>query len=309
MSAPARVLLAGPGRVGSAFLELAAARSELDVAGVVRSTGPTVADRLAEGGWDVVADATPTDLATGGPALAAARAALGAGVHFATAAKGPLVCGFESLVELARRTGAGFRFSAATGAALPTVDTVEFALAGARVLGIDGVLNGTSNYVLDRMAGGIALDDALAEARQRGVADGDGRQDVSGADTAAKLVAIANAVWGGREARALALADVRVTGIDGLDPEDVRAAARDGEAVRLVGRARIDGGTIDATVAPVRTGSDDVLTGVRGTEKAITFETDTMGRITLTGGGSDPRAAGAALLRDVLLLLRVGPRV
>jgi len=301
---PARVLLAGVGRVGSAFLELAAARPELEVGAVVRSTGPTVDELLAGGGWDVVADATPSDLTTGGPALVHARAALGAGVHFATAAKGPLVRGHGELRELARRTGAGFRFSAATGAALPTVDTVEFALAGARVLAMEGVLNGTSNYVLDRMGESVELETALAEARERGIADGDGRADVAGADTAAKLVAIANAVWGGD----LALEDVAVTGIEGLDPAQVRAAARAGEAVRLIGRAVLEEGRVRAEVRPVRVTRDHPLAGLRGADKAITFETDTMGRLTLSGGRSDPRAAGAALLRDVLLLLRVGPR-
>jgi homoserine dehydrogenase len=190
----ARVMLVGPGRVGRAFLELAAGRPELTVAGVVRSRGPKVAELLEREEWQVVADATPTDLATGGPALVHARLALGRGVHFATAAKGPLVRGHRELLALAARTGAGLRFSAATGAGLPTVDTVEFALAGARVERIEGVLNGTSNFVLDRMAEGADHDGALAEACRLGIADGDGRQDVSGADTAAKLVAIANAV-------------------------------------------------------------------------------------------------------------------
>ncbi|HZU17360.1 MAG TPA: homoserine dehydrogenase [Candidatus Dormibacteraeota bacterium] len=304
MRRPARVLLAGPGRVGSAFLELAAGRPELEVAAVVRSTGPTVAELLAEGGWDVVADATPSDLATGGPALAHARAALGAGVHFATAAKGPLVRDHGALRELARRTGTGFRFSAATGAALPTVDMAEFALAGARVVAIEGVLNGTSNYVLDRMAESVDLETALAEARRRGIADGDGRPDVAGVDTAVKLVAIANAVWG----TDLTLEDVAVTGIEGLDPDLVRGAARTGGAVRLIGRAAPEDSRVRAEVRPSRVAGDHPLAGVRGADKAITFETDSMGRLTLSGGRSDPRAAGAALLRDVLLLLRVGPR-
>lgn len=300
MTAPARVLLAGPGRVGSAFLELAAARPDLTVAGVVRSHGPTVAELLDAGEWHVVADATPTDLATGGPALAHARLALGRGVHFATAAKGPLVRDHRALTALAAANGAGLRFSAATGAGLPTVDTVEFALAGARVERIECVLNGTSNFVLDRMAAGDDLGAALAEARRLGIADGDGRQDVSGADTAAKLVAIANAVWGG----ALALEDVEVTGIEGLPPAAVAEAAAGGRPYRLVGTADAAG----ARVHPERLDAGHPLAAVRGAEKAITFHTDTMGTLTLVGGRSDPRAAGAALLRDVLLLLRVGAR-
>jgi homoserine dehydrogenase len=300
------VLLAGPGRVGTAFWELALARPDLEIAGVARSTGATVAELLEGGSWDVVADATPSDLNGGGPALTHARLALSRGVHFATAAKGPLVCGYGELVEIAARTGAGFRFSAATGAGLPTVDTVEFALCGARVLSFEGVLNGTSNYVLDRMAAGEDMETALARARELGIADGDGTQDLSGTDTAAKVVAIANAVW----TTPIGLADVSVEGIAGMEPPEVQAAVEAGGALRLVGMAgHAQGGRPEARVAPVRLDASHPLAAVRGSEKAITFETATLGRLTLSGGASDPRAAGAALLRDVLLLLRLGGRV
>jgi len=301
MTRPARVLLAGPGRVGGAFIDLASARSDIEVAGVARSSGPTVAELLDSGPWDVVADATPTDLETGGPALRHARLALGRGIHFATAAKGPLVNGYRELLSLAASTGAGFRFSAATGAGLPTVDTVEFALAGSAVEGVEGVLNGTSNYVLDRMAEGVEMSVALDEARERGIADGDGRQDISGADTAAKLIAIANAIWGS-EAR---LDDVSVEGIEHLAPREVRDAAAAGGAYRLVGTAHAAGA---ASVAPRRLERGHPLVAVRGAEKAITFRTDSFGVLTLVGGRSDPKAAAAALLRDVILLLRVGGR-
>jgi homoserine dehydrogenase len=306
MRRAARVLLAGPGHVGTAFWELASARPDLEVAGVVRSTGATLADLLERGSWDVVADATPSGLDDGGPALAHARLALSRGIPFATAAKGPLVCGYRELIEIAGRTGAGFRFSAATGAGLPTVDTVEFALAGARVLSFEGVLNGTSNYVLDRMAAGEDMETALAKARELGIADGDGRQDISGVDTAAKVVAIANAIW----SIPIELADVSVLGIAGLGPAEVQAAAAAGGAIRLVGTACMDEGRRpEARVAPTMLAATQPLAAVRGSEKAITFETTTMGRLTLSGGASDPRAAGAALLRDVLLLLRLGGRV
>ncbi len=299
--ARARVLLAGPGRVGQAFIDLASVRTDIEVAGVVRSSGPGVEELLATGRWDVVADATPTDLETGGPALDHGRLALGRGIHFATAAKGPLVKGYRELLTLAASTGAGFRFSAATGAGLPTVDTVEFALAGAAVESVEGVLNGTSNFVLDRMAEGAEMEMALDEARQLGIADGDGRQDISGADTAAKLVAIANAIWGSE----LSLRDVAVEGLERLTTRNVQEAAAAGGAYRLVGTAGADG---TASVGPKCLDRTHPLTGVRGAEKAITFHTGSLGVLTLVGGKSDPRAAAAALLRDVVLLLRVGAR-
>jgi homoserine dehydrogenase len=301
MTMPTRVVLAGYGRVGQAFAELAARREDVEVAAVLRSTGPTLAEVLDSLRCDVVADATPTDLATGGPALEHGRTALARGIHFATAAKGPLVTAYRELVDLAAANGAGFRFSAATGAGLPTVDTVEFCLAGAAVDRIEGVLNGTSNFVLDEMAKGVDIERALTEARQLGISDGDGRQDVSGADTAAKLVTLVNAIWD----RGMALGDVEVEGIEQLAPETVRAAAGEGSAYRLVGSADRFG---TASVAPRRLERSHPLAAIGGAEKGITFTTDLFGALTLLGGRSDPTAAGAALLRDVLLLARVGGR-
>lgn len=301
----ARVLLAGPGKVGSAFLRLAERRDDLEVVAVVGRSGRSVAEHLSTGAWDVVADATPTDLETGGPALANARVALGRGIHFATAAKGPLVCAYRELQDLSERHGVGFRFSAATGASLPTVDTVEFAFAGAKILSFEGVVNDTSNFVLDRMAEGMSMPAALAAATAVGIVDGDGRPDLSGADTASKIVGIANAIWSAD----LRIADAEIDGIYEISAERIAQVARRGGAVRIVGSARRDGaGVVHVAVGPRELEPGDPLLGVPGFTKTITYTSDTMGKLTLAGGQSDPLAAGAALLRDVLLLLRVGAR-
>ena len=301
-----RVLLAGPGRVGRAFLALARVRDDIDVAGVVASAGPTVADLLDQGRWDVVVDATPTDLESGGPALAHARLALGRGIHFATAAKGPVVLAYRELSALAARNGVGFRFSSAAGAALPTVDLIEFCFVGARILGIEGILNGTSNYILDRMLeSGASLADALAEARELGIAEGDGHLDVSGVDTAAKLIAIAIPAL----VADLQLDQIPVSGIEQVTVERLRAAQSVGKSVRLLGRAQIVDDRVLAEVSVQLLDQSHPLAHVRGAQKAIKFETNTMGTLTLIGGRSDPVSAGAALLRDVLLLRRMGGRM
>jgi homoserine dehydrogenase len=150
------------------------------------------------------------------------------------------------------------------------------------------------------------VQEALAEAIARGITDGNGSQDLSGLDTAAKVVALANAAFGSE----LDLDGIAVSGIDTVGLEDVRAAARAGAAVRLLGRACRAGqdASVSAEVRPVRLEPGHPLVSVRGAEKAVTFTTDSMGSLTLVGGASDPAAAGAALLRDVLLLLRVGGR-
>lgn len=300
----ARVLLAGYGRVGRAFHNLVERRNDMTITAIARSTGPSVADLLDRDEFDVVADATPTDL-SGGPSYHHARLALSRGIHYATAAKGALVRGYGELLQIADSTGAGIRFSAAAGAGLPTVDLAEFCLAGSRLVALEGILNGTSNYVLDQMRDGLTIEQALAEARTLGIAEGDGRKDVSGHDTAAKLIVLVNALM----AASIDMNQISIEGVDAWERGRMASTWESGRYIRLIGRAGYRDGRIKAEVCLEEIGRDHPFAAVEGANKAITFETTNMGRITVTGGKSDPSAAGAALLRDVLLLLRVGPRL
>ncbi|MDP9374674.1 MAG: homoserine dehydrogenase [Chloroflexota bacterium] len=262
-------------------------------------------DALAEGGWRVLVETTPSDVTTGGAALGHLEAALGAGVDVVTAAKGPLVRRLAELRALGRERGARLKFGAAVAAALPTIDVAEAALTGARLREFGGILNGTTNFILGRMAEtGCAYEVALGEAQARGIAEPDPALDVEGIDTATKLVILANALYGAEGAASLRLADVAATGITAVTPEEVAAAGAEGGALKLIGRCWREPGGIRATVRPERLPGDDLLAHVGGAEKAIVFRTDTMDRIFVGGGKSDLRGAAAALLRDVLNLYR-----
>lgn len=246
---------------------------------------------------DVVVEATPTNIVTGGPALATIRGALLNGINVVTLTKGPLVVAFAELKQTAQTRGLALKFSGATAAALPTADIAAYSLAGTTVLGFAGVLNGTSNFILNQMAAGADYAVALAEAQARGIAEADPTLDVGGWDTAVKALILANATMDAD----LSLADAAVTGITGLTPRDIEQAAADGAHLRLVGRAkREDDGRVRLTVAPEALPLSDPLAILTGTNKGITFITDTMGAVTALGGGSDPLAAAAAALKDII---------
>ena len=247
-------------------------------------------------------ECTISDLETGEPGLSYISAAFGGGWHAVAASKGALVVGLPALKALAAANGVFLKFSGATAAALPTLDVGTFSLAGARIEGIQGVLNGTSNYILTRMGEGLDYGDALREAQEKGIAEPDPTNDVGGWDTAGKILLITNACLDA----AYVLKDVRVSGIAGLDADFVRSARKEGRSVKLL-----------ATAAPGRRGAEwtlDVrpslveathpLAHVNGTEKGITFLTDSMGTVTVTGGRSNPRGAAAALLKDIINIYR-----
>jgi homoserine dehydrogenase len=235
---------------------------------------------------------------TGEPGLGIFREALNRGWHIITADKGPLIAAWPEL-----RTGADFlgkklKISGATAAALPTLDVALGSLAGTRILSFEGILNGTSNYILTRMGEGLDFAAALAEAQSRGIAEPDPSLDVEGWDTAYKVLLLTNSILNG----GFTLQDIEVQGIRDI-PASLHSQARLPEKkLKLVGRMLWTADSVQMSVKPTVLNSSFPLFAVDGTEKGITFETDSMGRITLTGGKSDPRGAAAALLKDVITI-------
>jgi homoserine dehydrogenase len=247
-------------------------------------------------------ECTLSNLETGEPGMSYLSSAFHGGWNAVAASKGALVVGLPALKALAAANGVFLKFSGATGAALPTLDVGLVSLAGARIEGIQGILNGTSNYILTRMGEGLDYGEALKEAQDKGIAEPDPASDVGGWDTAAKILLITNACLDTE----YVLKDVHVRGITGISVEYVQAARREGRAIKLLATAAPGrrGGRWGLDVRPSLVEASDPLVHVNGTEKGITFITDSMGSVTLTGGRSNPRGAAAALLKDIINIYR-----
>jgi homoserine dehydrogenase len=266
--------------------------------GMPGATGAAVIESLAA---DILVEATPTNLTSGEPGLQHIRAALQRGMHIVTANKGPLVLHYGDLQRLAQSHQARLFMSAATAAALPTLDVGQICLAGSQILAIEGILNGTTNFILTKMQEeGYAYADALQEAQARGIAETDPTLDVEGFDTANKLILLSNALLG----TAYRPPDVARRGITHITPHMVAETRHSGKVLKLIGRAAISHGIVRLSVAPEELLLDHPLAAVRGAEKAVTYETDTMGRVTIMGGQSSPLGAAAAMLKDIINLCR-----
>jgi homoserine dehydrogenase len=320
------IVLMGYGNVGQAFVELVQKKNEdcqkrygLDIyfVGIFRSRrslvfahpqkpaeflpvqwreGGCLSDILERYSPGVLVETTPTDSQTGGPGLGYIHLALEKGWHVVTANKGPLVVDFQNLKEKARNLGTSLKFSGATAAALPTIDVALRSLAGARISSIEGILNGTTNYILKKMGEGFPFESALREAQARGIAETDPSQDVEGWDTAYKILLLTNAVFD----TSFNLADVQVEGIDKIDTEHFESCKKRGEKLKLLGRMKRRGDKYSLCVELTPVNATHPLFNVDGTEKGITFETDTMSSITVIGGKSDPIGTAAALLKDII---------
>lgn len=279
---PLRVALLGLGTVGAGVLsDLNALAGEFVVIGVgVRDIGRHAArgvpagllttdliglvEGRTHGQPDVIVEALPGLE----PARSLVDLALGLGRHVVSANKAVAGHGGPLLEVLAARRGVRYLHSAAVGGSGPFLERVVDEAAGRGVASLSGVLNATSNFLLDRMHEGVAIGEALAEARACGYAEADASADVDGHDAARKLVILARGAFGA----ALSPSDVHTRGIGGLTPRDAAAAAGRGRRLRLVSTARRTARGVSCEVVPVELEEDHPLARVRGVENLLCIE-------------------------------------
>jgi homoserine dehydrogenase len=258
--------------------------------------GITAMDIAARADYDVLVEVTPTDARTGEPALSHIMRALDRGKHVVTSNKGPIALGYRELRARAKEQGTQIRYEATVCGAIPIFHTLEHGLTGNEILAIRGVMNGTCNYILSRMAAeGLTYDQALSEARELGYAEADPTYDVRGIDTAIKLVILANAIWDS----GATLEDVEITGIDQLTPDALRLAEDQHLTIRLIGEAIPHRGLL--RVSPRIIAQDHPLV-VPGTLNAVTLETDLAGKITFIGKGAGSMETASAIIGDLLFI-------
>lgn len=247
--------------------------------------------------FDILVETTPTNLRDGGPAYPFITASIMKGMDIVSANKGPFVLYFDALKKLAADRNSRLFISAATGAALPTLDVGKFSTAGARITSIEGILNGTTNFILTKMfAEKTSYADALKEAQALGIAETDPTLDVEGYDTRNKLVLIVNTLLEG----SFGIKDVPVQGISGVTYEEIERGVKEGKTLKLVATAEVRDGSVALSVGPKYIDRAHPLSSINYSEKGITYTTDTMGQITVLGGKSSPVGAAAALLKDVI---------
>lgn len=279
--------------------------------------GMTSSQMVGECEAAILLEATPVNLVDGEPGLGAVRIALGRGMHVVLANKGPLALAYPEIAALsdladgwgsayARPAGQGaarpqLRFSATVAGALPVLNIGRRDLAGDRITRIEAVLNGTTQSILRAMESGVSFDEALADAQRRGIAETDPALDVDGHDGACKLVITANAVLG----LAMTPADVVVEGIRGLSSAEVAGYHADGKQLVLLCLAEVtDDRSYRLSVTPTPLSADHPLARLTPDEMGVAYYTDHVDRLFAATLEPGPGPASAAMLRDVLDIVR-----
>ena len=227
--------------------------------------------------------------------------ALKAGKHVVTANKALMATYGEEVMGLAAEKGLEIAFEASVGGGIPIIDPLKHSLTANGISSVMGIVNGTTNYMLTRMAQeGLAYEDVLAQAQALGYAEADPTADVDGLDAAAKIAILASIAFHSR----VTINDVHTEGIRNIKPMDLDAAAEMGYAVKLLAIAdRTDQG-ISVRVHPAMLPLSHQLSNVNGVFNAIYVTGDFVGETMFFGEGAGAGAAASAVMGDVIEVAR-----
>jgi len=232
------------------------------------------------------------------PAHTYIHTALAAGLQAITANKQLIAVHGPELARLGP-----LRFEASVASAIPIVETLAETLAADRISSLIGILNGTTNSMLEAMAAGATYADALADAQRRGLAEADPSADVDAHDPAAKLAILGMLAF----RRRIDPSRIERVGIRDLTATQFAEAAHHGQVVKLIAAASHAGNAIGADVRPRLIAADAAMARVGGAMNAITVEAAYAGSLRFEGPGAGPDAAASAVLADIIRAARDAP--
>ena len=231
------------------------------------------------------------------PAAGYMNQALASGKHVVTANKEVIAKYGPSLISLAHRKGVNLLYEASVGGGIPIVGNLMRDLAANNVHSIKSIINGTTNYILTRMANdGAEFSQALIEAQQRGYAEADPTNDVEGIDAVYKISILASLAFH----RSVSPGDVYRQGITRLEPQDFRYASELGYAIKSLAIATLQNGNIKARVYPALLPLEHMLAKVDGVYNAVEVEGDLCGKVLFHGMGAGREPTTSAVMGDVI---------
>ena len=251
------------------------------------------ADIVNDGGIDIVIELIGGEH----PAFEFISDSLKVGKHVVTANKEVLAKHGYELLSLARKHKVGLRYEASVGGGIPLIAPFLQDLVANDILAIHAIVNGTTNYILTRMAqDGLDFAAALKQAQQLGYAEANPANDIEGLDAAYKLAILATIAFG----IDVRLEHIYYEGISKLKARDFRYARELGYAIKLLAIAKRSGRDIEARVHPVFIPEEALLAKVNGVYNAIDVEGDLVGKVIFYGQGAGPAPTSSAVLADVI---------
>ena len=250
--------------------------------------------------YDVLIEMTPLNIFTGQPATSHIEMAFSRGKHVITANKGPVAWHYRKLRDMAKEKGVCFFYETTVMDGTPVFNLVEHTLKMARVTEVSGILNSTTNFILEEMAKGTPEEEIMRMGRKMGFIEADPAMDIEGYDAAAKITALLNV-----------LMDADITpdmvdrkGIEDITMADIEAADKEGKVIKLVckGICREDG-SVYASVAPEKVEKTDLLASINSTTSVVSITTDLMKKISVVEHEPEIEQTAYGVFGDLLRVL------
>lgn len=260
----------------------------------------TSMDLVETGEYDVVVEMTPLNIFTGQPATDHLRKAMERGKHAVTANKGPIAWYYNDLKNLAEKKNIQFYYETTVMDGTPIFNLKDETLKYCKVTEINGILNTTTNYILEELAKGKSYDDILEEGKRIGFVEADPAMDVEGWDAAAKVTALLNVLMDA----CINPKDVDRIGIENITVEEIKEAEANGEVIKLICKGTLKNGKVLASVKPEKIKKQSLMSAIDGTSSVVQITTDLMGKLTIIEHAPDLVQTGYGIFSDVIRIVR-----
>jgi homoserine dehydrogenase len=249
-------------------------KSRGDLLGSPKDTAIDVAQTAD---YDVLIELTPLNILTGQPAISHIEAALNRGKDVITANKGPIAHDFKRLAKLAKQNGCSFFYETTVMDGTPVFNLVHDTLKFCAVTEVAGILNSTTNYILEELEKGLPMTEILERGKELGFVEADPLMDIEGYDSAGKITALLNVLMDAD----MTPDQVDRKGIEEITYKDIKEAAAKGCKIKLVCKGWREHGKVYAKVAPELIPLDHIYSTVNGTSSILSITTDLMGKLTI----------------------------
>jgi homoserine dehydrogenase len=256
-------------------------------------------DLIKKSQADILIELSTLSIKDGQPAILHIETALNNNMHVITANKGPLAWDFKRLEKLAKVKKRNFLYETTVMDGTPIFNMVKYTLPGCKVLSFKGILNSTTNFILEEMEQGKDYESAIKEAQRRGFAEADPSIDVEGWDAAAKTAALANVLLGGE----ITPLDVNTQGIENITTEMIEEATTSGNKFKLICEGYLEDEKVIGKVYPKLVPITDMLSTIDATSSILCITTDLMGEVCIVEKKPEIQQTAYGIYSDLINLM------
>lgn len=249
--------------------------------------------------YDILFELTPLQIFSGQPAIDHIKAAFKRKKHAVSANKGPLAWAYEELRDLANKNRVHFFYETTVMDGTPVFNLVDETLKFCKITEIKGILNSTTNFVLEEIAKGKAYDEVIKEGKKRGFVEEDPAMDIEGWDAAAKIAALLNVLMGAN----ITPYDVDRKGIEDITFEQIKEAENRGNVIKLICYGGIENGKVIARVRPEEVSKSSLLASITGTTSIVSLTTDMMGTVSIVEHEPEIEQTAYGVFSDLIRVL------